>query len=194
MLFRRSILAYATVALATVLFVACGGGDPEPTASPTPRFTVPPGAIEPAEETYFERLGAELTTISARFDELDEARARALDEILNGTARILNIRVYALSYFDLADDSYKLLDPITAPPSLADLHRALVDAFDGLIELGTDLMTDMDIDPATTEDDFADAFFDLNGIALEQRVRDACFDLLFFAAGKDAASEIVCPR
>ena len=44
------------------------------------------------------------------------------------------------------------------------------------------------------EDDFADAFFDLDGVTLEQRVRDACYDLLFFAAGKDAATEIVCPR
>lgn len=191
---RRSTLAFATIAIATVLFVACGGGDPEPAASPTPRLTVPPGTIAPAEELYFEQLVAEMTTISARFEELDESRPGALSDLLTEAGRILNIRSYSVRYFDLVDDAYKLLDPIAAPPSLAALHSALVDAFEDLIPLGTDLMTEMEFNPALSEDDFADTFFDLNGVVLEQRVRDACFDLLFFAAGKDAASEIVCPR
>jgi len=191
---RRPILAFATIAIAAVLFVACGGGDSEPTGSPTPRLTVPPGTIAPAEELYFEQLQAEMAAISARFVELDESRPGALSDELTEAARIINVRVYVGRYFDLADDAVRLLDPIAAPPSLVDLHNALVDAFEDLIQLGTDLTAEMEIDPDLSEDDFADTFFDFNGVVLEQRVRDACFDLLFFAAGKDAASEIVCPR
>lgn len=199
---RRSTLAFAAAAVATILFAACGGDDTGPsasptagpTASPTPRLTDPPSAIEQAEETYFEKLGAEMATITSRFVELDESRVAGLDEDLGENARLINIRAYSAGYLDLAEDSFKALDPITAPPSLADLHSALVDAFEGVIPLGEDLVLAMDIDAALTEDDFAGAFFDLDGVTLEQRLRDACHDLLFFAVGKDAATEIVCPR
>jgi hypothetical protein len=191
---RRSTLAFAGIAAAAVLFAACGGGDSAtPTPSPSPIF-IPPGTPSPAEVAYFDELSTAMSTISARFDELDDARLATLDEQLSEIARIHGVRQYAERYLDLAADSRDFIGPINAPPSLAPLHAPLVEAVQSLVHLGGNLALNMEFNPALTEDDFAHAFLELGGVAVEQRLRDACFDLQFFAAGKGAATEIVCPR
>ncbi|MCH8815154.1 MAG: hypothetical protein IH957_08700 [Chloroflexi bacterium] len=194
MLATRSILAYSTVAAAAVLFVACGGGDSAtPTPSPSPIF-IPPGTPSPAEVVYFKKLTTAMSTISARFDELSDADVPTFDEQLSENALINDVRQYAGRYLDFAADARDFIGPIDAPPSLASLHASLVEAVQDLVLLGTTLALDMELNPALTADDFEDAFFDLNGLVLEQRFRDACSDLQFYADGKDAAIEIVCPR
>lgn len=194
MFFRRSILAFATGAVATIVLAACGGGDSaDPTPSPSP-ILIPPGTPSPAEVAYFDELSTALSTIRDRFDELDDARLATFDEQLSEIAQIHAVRDYAERYLDLAADSRDFIGPINAPPSLALLHTSLVGAVQSMVHLGGNLTLNMDFNPALTEDDFAEAFVALGGEAVEQRLRNACSDLQFFADGKGAAPEIVCPR
>ena len=153
------------------------------------------------EVAYFDELSTAISTISARFDEMNDDRVATFDEQLSEKARILDVRQYAERYLALAADSRDFIGPINAPPSLAPLHASLVEAVQNLVLLGTSLVLlgtslvpYMDLNPALTEDDFADAFLELDGAVVEQRLRDTCSDLQFYAAGKDAATEIVCPR
>jgi len=194
MLSRRSIPPYSAVAVAAVFLVACGGGVPAtPTPSPSPIF-IPPGTPSPAEVAYFDQLTTAMSTISTRFDELDDALLATFDEQLSEDARIHGVRQYAERYLDFAADSRDFIGPINAPTSLAPLHASLVDAVQDLVLLGTNLVLDMDLNPALTADEFSDTPFALARDALEQPLRDACSDLQFYAAGKDAAIEVVCPR
>ena len=194
MLSRRSILAHSAIAVAAVLFVACGGGgSTTPTPTPSP-ILIPPGTPSPAEVVYFDQLTTAMSTISARFDELDDARLATFDEQLSEVARINDVRQYAGRYLEFAADSRDFIGPINAPPSLVSLHASLVEAVQNLVLFGTSLVLEMDLNPALTTDDLEDAFVTLNGLTLEQRLRDACSDLQFYAAGKDAAIEVVCPR
>lgn len=191
---RRSILAFATASVAAIALAACGGSDSaDPTPSPSP-ILIPPGTPSPAEVAYFDELRTALSTIRVRFDELDEARLATFDGQLSEIAQIHAVRDYAERYLELAADSRDFIGPINAPPSLALLHAPLVGAVQSLVHLGGNLVLNMEFNPALTEDDFADAFIELGGDAVEQRLRDACSDLQFFADGKGAATEIVCPR
>ena len=191
---RRSILALAAVSVAAIALAACRGSDSaDPTPSPSP-IVIPPGTPSPAEVAYFDELSTAMSTISVRFDEMDEARLATFDEQLSEIAQIHAVRDYAERYLELAADSRDFIGPINAPASLALIHAPLVGAVQSMVHLGGNLALNMEFDPALTEDDFAESFVDLGGEVVEQRLRDSCASLQFFAAGKGVATEIACPR
>lgn len=193
----------ALIAVPLLALAACGGdddggGSPTPTgdgpsdASGSPSGDIPRETVD--DQTYFDNLTSTLQPINEESQELNDFRVAAFEETLSEEERAANAEEFAMRYEAFGQDAHDTLLAMAPGESLSGQHGALVDAMDGLADLGRDMASAFESDPVTTEQAFLDLFFELDGQSLELRVRDACFDLQTVATDQGIQTTIVCPR
>lgn len=185
----RILLAALSLPALAVL-AACGGDD----GSGSPASDTPRPSAAAVEQTYFDDLVAAIEPISEESQSLNDFRATAFDENLPEEERAANAQEFATRYEEFAQSAHDALAAITPGESLSRQHGDLVDALAGLANLGRDIATALETEPVSTEQQFGDLFFQLDGQSLELRVRDACFDLQSAANEQGGVLTIACPR
>lgn len=185
--------------IATLVTLAACGGDDDSGSSPTGAASGSPGTEASgsptvSDDAYFESLTSALDDIAVDSQALDDFRVGAFDESLTEEERIANADEFAQRYEAFAQDAHDRVLDITPGESLSGEHGALVDALGDLISLGHDLATALQETPVSTDQQFGDLFFALDGQSLELRVRDACFRLQQVATDVGIEAAIICPR
>lgn len=195
-------LLLAVPLLALLAATACGGddsgdgeGDGNGTAAPTTDGDGNGGGSgTPEDETYFDQLTAALEDLAGESAALQEFRAGAFDAGLADEERAANAEEFAERYEAFARNAYDILSSITPSDAAAAQHADLLDGMNDLAVFAIDLASALEDTPVTTENDFRNLFFELDGQSLELRVRDACFDLQTIASNLEMETEILCPR
>lgn len=179
--------------MAAVATAACGGGGGS--ASPAPSAAqegTPAQTASPEEQAYFDGLRAALDGMHQRATELRAFRAQAFVPQLTEDQRRANSQELARRYRSNAEEVQKALSQIAAPAGLDAVHGSLVAAADGLVKLGQDLESYLNDSPVGTEQDFIDAFGRADGVSVEQRFRDFCFDLQSQARARGLSVDLGC--
>ena len=194
MTLRLLLIPLAIALLAAI--AACGGDDD--TSSTTPGSGSPSAATDGvgtvADDIYFTNLSSTLEDLVPESSALDEFRATAFDPALSEAERAANAEEFADRYESYTTTAHDDVLAITPGESLAGEHGALVDALADLITLGEELAAALEGAPVSTEAEFGDLFFELEGQSLELRVRDACFRLQQVANNAGIETGFVCPR
>lgn len=189
----RLLLPLAAILL--IALAACGGNDDGGPASPTSSGEASPSSTDTGDDAaYFDALSQTLSDLATDSTALDDFRAGAFDTSLTEDQRVANAEDFAERYEEFARDAHDRILEITPGPSLSGEHGALVDALADLITLGQDIAASLDETPVSTEQQFGDLFFELEGQSLELRVRDACFRIQQVASDAGIQAALICPR
>ncbi len=191
---RKPFPVYLAALLVTtaVAVAACGGGGGSSLPpSPTPQGT-PAQTASPEERAYFDALKAALDAMHQRSAELRDFRAQAFTLQLTEEQRRSNSQELGRRYRSYAEEARNALSQIVAPANLEAVHGSLLAAVDGLVKLGQDLESYLSESPVATSQDFADAFGRADGVTVEQRFRDFCFDLQSQARARGLGVDLGC--
>lgn len=196
----------AAAAAAALLLAACGDGSggppggstpagdaapdgPSPTSARTPALTA-----GPEERAYFDDLARALTELSDSFKALTDLRNETFDPSLSEQERREGSVQYGLAYEEFASSAQSQLAGMTPPAQLRPLHDALAGAAADLQRLGEELRVNLEAEPPASSDEFGELFLELNGLNIEQRFWDACFDLKLAAGRMGLSADFDCGR
>jgi len=174
---------------AAVVLAACGGGDSPGGATPTVVVTA-----SPEERDYFQQLKSRLDEVHQQADALDAALDAAFDPQRPEPERTDAGIAYGQQYQGYASDAQAKLSAIAPPSSLKPLHEAIVGAAGGAVDLAGSLNSRLASRTVATQSQFSELFVELDGVTLEGRFRDACFDLQAQATRKSAGVALECNR
>jgi hypothetical protein len=188
-------------AAAVLLIVACadgGGGSPggNTSAGDTGLATVSPtlGGTAGPEETYYSELASALTELSNSFKALADLRRETFDPALSEQERREGSMRFGMAYEAFAASAQTRLTTMMPPAELRSLHEALARAATDLQHLGGELRLRLETEPTSTLEEFGELFAELDGLSIEQRFWDACFDLKQAAARKGVSAAFDCGR
>ena len=186
---RRGFLWLVALSAAVVL-AACGGDDDSPGGT-TPTVVV---TASPEERDYFQQLKSQLDEVHRQADALDAALDTAFDPQRPEPERADAGIAYGQQYQGYASDAQAKLSAIVPPSSLEPLHEAIVGAAGGVVDLSGSLNSRLASRTVATQSQFSELFVELDGVTLEGRFRDACFDLQAQATRKSAGVALECNR
>lgn len=144
------------------------------------------------EAAYLTDLKTALDARHQRWNELRQFREQAFAVQVTEEQRRANSQEFARRYRAYAQEAREAIGGLSAPAGLEVAHEALVTAADGLVGLGDELERSLESLPAASAEELAGAFDAAGGITLEQRFRDACFDLQTTAAARGATLDLGC--
>ncbi len=127
-----------------------------------------------------------------RSAELRDFRSQAFALQLTEDQRRTNSQELGRRYRSYAEEARNALSQIVAPAGLEAVHGSLLAAVDGLVKLGQDLESYLSESPVATSQGFADAFGRADGVTVEQRFRDFCFDLQSQARARGLGVDLGC--
>ena len=188
---RRQFFGIWLVVAAALLLVACGGRAATPTPSSAPTGT-PARTPAPDEGAYLTAVKTALDGLHQRWGELRQFRGQAFAVQVTEEQRRANSQEFARRYRAYAREAREAIGGLSAPAGLESAHGALLAAVDGLVALGDELQRSLEGSPVASAEELAGVFDAAGGVTLEQRFRDACFDVQTMAATRGARVDLGC--
>lgn len=187
----RRALGILAAALLVAAATACGDDD-SGSGSDAPTQTSGATAF-PDEQAYFDEMVAVFEGIHS---EAETIRAELQTGLASSSSdeRSAAIAAYADSYTTYGMNAQAQLSAIKPPGSASAQHSALAAAALDLQQLGEALNAAVELNPPSDEAGFNNAYFEIDGSALEQRFRDACVDLQTLASSKGVEADYQCTR
>lgn len=137
-------------------------------------------------------LKTALDSLHQRWGDLRQFRGQAFAVQVTEEQRRANSQEFARRYRAYAQEAREAIGGLSAPAGLEAAHGALVAAAEGLVVLGDELGRSLEGSPVGSGEELAGVFDAVGGVTMEQRFRDACFDLQAMAAARGMGIDLGC--
>jgi len=184
----RTVLLAGALLLSAALS-ACGGDDAGSAGGDEPDAVATASA---EEDAYFVALQTKLEESRLESEALREFRAGVFDASRPVEERMSGSVEYGERYRAYAEQRRDAVTALVPPESLLAGHTALLGAAEAAVTLGEELAERLAAQPLANEEAFANLFFELDGVTIEQRIRDACQDLQAYASAAGLAYDLGC--